>query len=92
MASELMEAIDILVKEKNISREAILSAIESYYKRHAHRMTVKLAVKKILPRLFFHCSFPFVLRLLLYNKRKSRNGVANGKIDPDVRASDQYLY
>ena len=29
MASELMEAIDILVKEKNISKEAILSAIES---------------------------------------------------------------
>ena len=29
MASELMEAIDILVKEKNISKEAILSAIET---------------------------------------------------------------
>ena len=29
MASELMEAIDILVKEKNISKESILSAIES---------------------------------------------------------------
>ena len=29
MASELMEAIEILVREKNISKEAILSAIEN---------------------------------------------------------------
>lgn len=78
--------------KKDIIFSSLLSAIESYHKRHAHRRTVKLAVKKIWPRLFFLCSFPFVLRLLLYNKRKSRNGVANGKIDPNVRASDQYLH
>ena len=56
MASELMEAIDILVKEKNISKEAILSAIESslvtaYKNQYKKKDDSVLAAENVFARI-----------------------------------------
>ena len=56
MASELMEAIDILVKEKNISKEAILSAIESslvtaYKNQYKKKEDSILAAENVFARI-----------------------------------------
>ena len=56
MASELMEAIDILVKEKNISKEAILSAIESslvtaYKNQYKKKEDSLLAAENVFARI-----------------------------------------
>ena len=56
MASELMEAIDILVKEKNISKEAILSAIENslvtaYKNQYKKREDSVLAAENVYAKI-----------------------------------------
>jgi len=56
MASELMEAIDILVKEKNISKEAILSAIENslvtaYRNQYKKREDSVLAAENVFAKI-----------------------------------------
>jgi len=61
----------LILPKKDIIFSSLLSAIESYHKRHAHRRTVKLAVKRYGRDCSFSVLFPLSYAFFCIIKEKA---------------------